>query len=44
MSVDLWRWTPRCDGRPCVGDCDFCSYEPEEEEECTNVSTAENEQ
>lgn len=29
MSCSKWRWTPRCDGRPCVGDCDFCDYEPD---------------
>ena len=31
MSVSLWDYSPeKCDGRPCVGDCDFCSYEPVE--------------
>lgn len=32
MSVDLWRWSEECDFRPCLGDCDLCEYEEEEEE------------
>ena len=24
MSVSKYRWTPACDGQPCVGDCDLC--------------------
>ena len=24
MSVSLYRWTEKCDGRPCAGDCDLC--------------------
>ena len=24
MSVSLWRWTERCEGKPCCGDCDEC--------------------
>lgn len=27
MSCDKWRWTPECDGRLCIGDCDYCGYE-----------------
>lgn len=34
MSVSKWRYTEACDGRPCVGDCDFCSFDPEEPELC----------
>lgn len=30
MSVSKWRYTEACDGMPCVGDCDFCSFDPEE--------------
>lgn len=33
MSVDLWRWTERCDSIPCAGDCDLCSENEEDEEE-----------
>lgn len=26
MSVSKWAYTPeKCDGQPCVGDCDMCS-------------------
>ena len=26
MSVSKWAYTPeKCDGQPCVGDCDLCS-------------------
>lgn len=28
MSCSLWRWTEQCEGRPCCGDCDNCSFEP----------------
>ena len=30
MSVSKWRYTEACDGRPCVGDCDYCSFDPED--------------
>ena len=33
MSASLWRYTQECDQRPCPGDCDECSYEPEVEED-----------
>lgn len=33
MSVSLWRWAEVCDHRACPGDCDFCDFDPEEEEE-----------
>lgn len=33
MSVSKWRYTEACDGRPCCGDCDHCSFNPEEPEE-----------
>lgn len=26
--MSRWNYTPeKCDGRPCVGDCDKCNYE-----------------
>ena len=31
MSVSLWRWSERCEGKPCCGDCDECALEDEEE-------------
>ena len=31
MSCSKWRYTEACDGRPCVGDCDLCSFDPIEE-------------
>lgn len=34
MSVSLWRWTEECDGRFCVGDCDLCTCEEEDEDVC----------
>lgn len=30
MSVSLWRYTEQCEGRPCPGDCDECSFDPDE--------------
>ena len=28
MSVNKWNYEPsKCDGRPCIGDCDECNYE-----------------
>lgn len=30
MSVSKWRWTEACDGRPCPGDCDHCSFDPDD--------------
>ena len=33
MSVSLWRWTENCEGQPCPGDCDLCSYEEDEDED-----------
>ena len=32
MSVSLWRWSEKCEGKPCCGDCDFCEEEDDEEE------------
>lgn len=30
MSVSKWNYSPeKCDGKPCPGDCDFCSLETE---------------
>lgn len=28
MSCSKWKYTEDCDGRPCPGDCDHCSFEP----------------
>lgn len=28
MSISKWRYTEECNGRPCSGDCDHCSFEP----------------
>lgn len=34
MSVSKWNYEPqKCDGDFCVGDCDLCNKETEEEEE-----------
>lgn len=34
MSVSKWAYTPeKCDGKPCVGECDICPKRYEEEEE-----------
>lgn len=33
MSTDKWRWTPDCDRDVCVGDCDLCTKNTEDEEE-----------
>lgn len=33
MSVSKYRWTEECDTHICVGDCDFCDYNTEEEHE-----------
>lgn len=32
MSTSLWRWTEACDGAPCVGDCDLCSRNMDDED------------
>ena len=37
MSCSLWRYEESCEGRPCPGDCDLCSYEGEENEEDTDT-------
>ena len=26
MSVSKWAWTKECEGKPCPGDCDLCSF------------------
>lgn len=28
---DRWRWSDRCIGQPCCGDCDQCEMEDEED-------------
>ena len=36
MSVSKWAYKPeKCDGQPCVGECDICHkrYEDEDENE-----------
>ncbi len=33
MSVDLYRWTEACEGDYCVGDCDLCHKEQEEDDD-----------
>ena len=34
MSVSKWAYTPeKCDGKPCVGDCDLCSKAHEDDDE-----------
>ena len=35
MSCDKWRWTEECDTHICIGDCDYCDYNNEDEEEYT---------
>lgn len=32
MSVSLWAWTEKCDHGFCVGDCDICDRNLEDEE------------
>lgn len=31
MSVSLWRYSERCEGKPCCGDCDECGEEDDDE-------------
>lgn len=34
MSVSKWAYSPaKCDGEPCVGDCDMCSIADDVEDE-----------
>ena len=33
MSCSLYRWTEECDHRPCVGDCDLCDENTEDEDD-----------
>ena len=33
MSCSLWRWTEDCDHDFCIGDCDLCDKNLEDEEE-----------
>lgn len=33
MSVSLWRYFEECNNEYCVGDCDLCNKENEDEEE-----------
>ena len=36
MSCSLCRWTEKCQERAdvCPGDCDLCSYDPNDDVEC----------
>lgn len=38
MSCSLYRWTEKCEGQPCPGDCDLCNKNSDEgnEEVVTN--------
>lgn len=36
MSCSLWRYTEKCEGQACCGDCDLCDYDPEDEEVTDN--------
>lgn len=29
MSASKWAYTDDCDGKPCCGECDLCSYAEE---------------
>lgn len=33
MSVSLWRWSEKCEGGLCCGDCDNCNRNDEEDED-----------
>ena len=34
MSVSKWNYDPeRCDGRLCPGDCDYCSWMDDTEDD-----------
>lgn len=34
MSVDKWAYDPeKCDGKECMGDCDFCEIWKEDKEQ-----------
>lgn len=32
MSCSLWRWSERCEEKPCPGDCDKCKEEEDDDE------------
>ena len=32
MSCSLYRYTELCENKECPGDCDLCSFYPEDEE------------
>ena len=42
MSVSLYRWAEKCEGRYCPGDCDYCYFDPEYDEEEGNEETDKN--
>ena len=33
MSTSLYRWTEECDRRECLGDCDLCHENGEDEDD-----------
>lgn len=33
MSVFRWRYSEKCEGKYCCGDCDKCNEESEDENE-----------
>lgn len=35
MSCSKYLWKPECDSHLCFGDCDYCSYAKDEDEEET---------
>lgn len=37
MSCSLWRWSEECDSRPCLGDCDLCEENNEDEDTDDNL-------
>ena len=39
MSGDRWKWSTQCEGMPCIGDCDFCDFEPLVCEDCKHYET-----
>lgn len=39
MSVSLWRWSERCEGIYCCGECDLCSVEDEDDQEGSSSDT-----
>jgi len=38
MSTSLYRWTEDCDGHDCIGDCDFCDKNQDDDVEEIDVT------